>query len=129
MRRYKLVSKFRLAGDDAVYLVVNMNFIHEIFANVVQEFMQIRVVVVDVARIWRIVAIFLQYGEGDTAVDAQRVDGNETLVARFLLDYRELPIAEVLRTDAHKVAVSLTEITSEHEHITNTLQCLNLIFA
>ena len=70
MRRYKLVSKFCLASDDAVYLVVDMNFVHEVLADVVQQFMQIRVVVVDVARIWRMVAIFLQYGKGDSTVNA-----------------------------------------------------------
>lgn len=37
MRRYKLVSKLRLAGDDTVYLVVDVNFIHKILADVVQE--------------------------------------------------------------------------------------------
>ena len=103
MRGYKLVSKFRLAGNDAVYLVVDMNFIHEVLAYMVQQFMQIRIVVVDVARIWRMVTIFLQYGKGYTAVDAQRVDRHEALVAGLLLNYRELTVSKVLRTDTHQV--------------------------
>ena len=70
MRGYKLVSQFRLAGDDAVYLVVDVHLVHEVLANVVQEFMQIRVVVVDVAGIWCMVVVLLQNGEGYSTVNA-----------------------------------------------------------
>lgn len=97
VRGYKLVSQFRFAGNNAINLIINMHLIHKVFADVVQKLMQIRVVVVDVARIWRMVAIFLQYSKRDTAVDAQRVDGHKTLVARFLLHDAELSILEVLR--------------------------------
>ena len=88
MRRYKLVSQFRLAGDDAVNLIINVHLVHKVLAYMVQQLMQIRVVVVDVAGIWRMVAIFLQYGKGDSRVDAQRIDRHEALVAGLLLDYR-----------------------------------------
>ena len=97
VRGYKLVSQFRFAGNNAINLIINMHLIHKVLADVVQKFMQIRVVVVDVARIWRMVAIFLQYGKGDTAVDAHRVDGHKALVSRFLLHDAELSILEVLR--------------------------------
>ena len=70
MRGYKLVSQFRLAGDDAVYLVVDVNFIHEVLANMTQEFVQIRVVVVDVAGIWCMVVVLLQYSESYSAINA-----------------------------------------------------------
>ena len=129
MRGYELVSQFRLAGDDAVYLVVDVNFIHEVLANMTQEFVQIRVVVVDVAGIWCMVVILLQYGKGDTAVDAQRVNRHETLVARLLLNYRELTVAEVLRTDSNQVGVSLTKVAAQHEHIAHLLQRLDLVLA
>ena len=86
-----------------------MHLVNEVLADVVQEFMQIRVVVIDVAGIWCMVVVLLQYGKGDTAVDAQRVDRHKALVARLLLDYRELPIAEVLRTDAYQVGIPLAE--------------------
>ena len=112
VRGYKLVSQFRLAGDNSVNLVVYVNFVHKVFADVVQKLMQIRVVVVDVARIWRMVVVLLQDGKGDTAVDAKRVDRHETLVARFLLYDRKLAIAEVLRRYANQVAVSLSEVAA-----------------
>ena len=95
MRGYKLVSQFRLACDDAIDFIVDVHLVHKVLAYMVQQLMQIRVVVVDVARIWRMVAIFLQYGKGDTAVDAQRVDRHETLVARFLLNDGELTVLKV----------------------------------
>ena len=95
MRRYKLVSQLRLSRDDSVDLVVNMNFLHEVLADVVQKLMQIRVVVINVARIWRMVTIFLQYCKGDTAIYAQRVDGNETFIARLLLYDGELTVLKV----------------------------------
>ena len=56
MRGYELIALFGFAGNLSVDLVVNVNFIHEVLANVAQKLMQIRVVVVDVARIWRMVA-------------------------------------------------------------------------
>ena len=70
MRRYKLVSQLCLARDLSVNLVVNVNFVHEVLTNVVQEFMQIRVVVVDVARIWRMVVVLLQDSECYSTVNA-----------------------------------------------------------
>ena len=73
------------------------------------------------------VVVLLQDGECDTAVDTQRVDRHEALVARLLLDYRELSIAEVLRTDAHKVGIPLAEVAAQHEHITYSFQCLDLV--
>ena len=60
VRGYELVSQFRLAGDDAIDLVVYVNFVHEVLADVVQQLMQIRVVV-DIACIWHMIAIFLQH--------------------------------------------------------------------
>jgi hypothetical protein len=36
VRGYELVSQFRLAGDDAVYLVVDMHFFEEVLADVVE---------------------------------------------------------------------------------------------
>ena len=128
VRGYELIALLSFADNLSVYLVVYVNFVHEVLADVVQQLMQIRVVVVDVAGIWRMVAIFLQYGKGDTAVDAQRVYRHEALVARFLLDYREMTIAEVLRTDAHQVGVSLPEVAAKHEHVAHSFQCLYLVF-
>ena len=93
-----------------------MNFIHKVLTNVAQEFMQIRVVVVDVAGIWCMVVVLLKNGEGDTAVDAQAVDGHKALVTRLLLNDGELTIAKVLWTDAYHVRVSLTEVAAKHEH-------------
>ena len=127
VRRYKLVSQLRLSRDDSVDLIVNVNFIHEVFAYMVQQFMQIRVVVVDVAGIWCMVVVLLQYSEGDTAVDAETVDRHETLVAGLLLNDGELTVAEVLRTDAYQVGVSLTEVATQHKHVTHTFQCLYLV--
>lgn len=127
MRRYKLVSQLRLSRDDSVDLVVNVNFVHEVLADMVQQLMQIRVVVVDVAGIWRMVVVLLQDGKGDTAVDAQRVDRNETFVARLLLHDAELSVLEVLWTDAYQVGIPLTEIATKHEHITHSFQCLYLV--
>ena len=70
MRGYKLVSQLRLSRDDSVDLVVNMNFIHKVLADVVQQLMQIRVVVVDIAGIWCMVVVLLQYGKGDSTINA-----------------------------------------------------------
>ena len=95
VRGYKLVSQFRFAGNNAINLIINMHLIHKVLSDVVQKFMQIRVIVVDVACIWRMVAIFLQYGKCDTAVDTQRVDGHKTLVTSFLLHDTELSVLEV----------------------------------
>ena len=120
MRGYELVSQFRLAGDDAVNLIINVHLVHEVLANVVQEFMQICVVVIDVTTIRCMIVVLLQYSEGDSAVDTQRVDRHEALVARLLLDYRELTIAEVLRTDANQIRITLTEVTTKHEHVTHS---------
>ena len=39
MRRYELVSKFRLAGDDAVYLVIDMHIVHKVLADMTKQFM------------------------------------------------------------------------------------------
>ena len=103
MRGYELIALFGFAGNLSVDLVVNVYLVHEILAYMTKQFMQIRVVVVDVAGIWCLVVVLLQDGEGDSAVDAQRVDRHETLVTRLLLDDRELSVAEVLRTDAHQV--------------------------
>ena len=127
MRRYKLVSQLRLSRDDSVDLVVNVNFVHEVLTNVVQEFMQIRVVVINVAGIWCMVVVLLQYSEGDTTVDAETVDRHETFVAGLLLHDRKLAIAEVLRTDAHQVGIPLTEVASQYKHIAHSLQCLDLV--
>ena len=112
MRRYELIALFGFAGDLSVDLVVDVHLVHEVLAYMVQKLMQIRIVVIDVASIWCMVVVLLQYGECDTAVDAQRVDRHETLVARLLLDYRELTVAEVLRTDANQVGISLTEVAA-----------------
>ena len=129
VRGYKLVSQFCLAGDNAVDLIVDMHLVQEVLADMTKQFMQICVVVVDVARIWRMVVVLFQDGEGDTAVDAQRIDRHKALVAGLLLDYRELTIAEVLRTDAYQVGVSLTEITTKDEHVAHSFQCLYLVTA
>jgi hypothetical protein len=51
MRGYELVSQFRFAYNVAVDFVVYVNFFHKVLSDVAQKFMQIRVVVVDVARI------------------------------------------------------------------------------
>ena len=51
------------------------------------------------------------------------------LVSRLLLDYRELTVAEVLRTDAYQVGIPLTEVAAKHEHITHSFQCLYLVTA
>ena len=89
--------------------------------------MQIRVVIIDVTSIRCMVVVLIQDGEGDTAVDAETVDRHETLVAGLLLNDRELTVAEVLRTDAHQVGVSLTEVAAKHKHIAHSLQCLYLV--
>ena len=127
MRRYKLVSQLRLACNYSVNLIINMHLFHKVLADVVQQFMQIRVIVINVAGIWRMIVVLLQDGKGDTAVDTQRVDRHEALIAGLLLDYRELTVAEVLRTDAHKVGITLTEVAAQHEHIAHTFQCLYLV--
>lgn len=103
VRRYELIALFGFAGDLPVYLVVDMHFFEEVLTDMAKQFMQIGIVVIYVARIWRMVVVLLQDSEGDTAVDAQRVDRNEALVARLLLNYRELPVSKILRTYAHQV--------------------------
>lgn len=60
VRGYELVYQLRLSRDDSVDLVVYVNFVHEVIADVVQQLMQIRVVV-DIACIWHMIAIFLQH--------------------------------------------------------------------
>ena len=110
----------RFAGDDAIDFIVDVHLIHEVLSDVVQKLMQICVVVIDVTSIRCMVVVLLQDGEGDTAVDAQGVDRNEALVARLLLNYRELPVTEVLWADAYQVGVSLTEVAAKHEHISHT---------
>ena len=47
--------------------------------------MQVAVVVVDVADVWSVVAVFFQDSKCDTTVDAQRIDRHKTLVASLLL--------------------------------------------
>ena len=82
--------------------------------------MQVAVVVVDVADVWRVVAVLFQDGECNTTVDAHGVDGYEAFVAGLLLHDGELSITEVFRTDAHKVGIPLTKIATKHEHITHS---------
>ena len=89
--------------------------------------MQVAVVVVDVADVWRVVAVLFEDGEGDTAVDAQCVDGYKAFVAGLLLHDGELAVSEVLRADAHQVAVPLSEVATQHEHVTHTFQRGNLV--
>ena len=112
VRGYKLVSQFRLAGNLSVYLVVNVHLVHKVLTDVAKKLMQIRVVVVDVAGIWCMVVVLIQDSEGDTAVDAQAVDGYETLVSSLLLHDAELSVFEVLRRYANQVAVSLAEVAT-----------------
>ena len=127
MRGYELVSQLRLSRDNAVNLIINMHLVHEGLANVVQEFMQIGVVVVDVASIRCMVVVLLQDSEGDTAVDAQAVDGHKALVTRLLLNDGELTVAEILRTDANQVGIPLAEVASQDEHVAHSFQCLYLV--
>ena len=70
MRRDELESLFSFAGDYSVYLVVDVNVFQEVFADVVQKFVQITVVIINIACIWRMVAVFLQNCKSDTIVDA-----------------------------------------------------------
>ena len=103
---------FCLAGNLSVYLVVYVNFFHEVLANMVEQLMKVAVIVINVACVWCMVIVSFKDGKGYSGVDAQSVDRHKAFVTSLLLDDRELAVAEVLRTDAHKVAVSLTKITA-----------------
>ena len=129
VRGNKLVSMLRLTGDYTIDFVIDMHLFKKVLSDMVEQLMKVAVIVIDVACVWCMVIVSFKDGKGYPCINAERVNRHKTFIAGLLLHDAKLTVAEVLRTDAHKVAVSLTEITSEHEHITNALQCINLVFA
>jgi hypothetical protein len=85
MRRNKLVSQFRLAGDDSVNFVVDMNFIHEVLADVVKQLVKVAIIVVNITDVWRMITVLFEDGEGNLWIDAETVDGHEALISGLLL--------------------------------------------
>ena len=129
MRRYQLVPVFCFAGDNAVNLVIDVYFVQKIFANMVQKFVQITVVIINFACIWCVVAVFLQYCKSNTAVDAHGVYWHMAFVSSFLLYYAKDAITEVLRADAYQIRITLPQVTTQYKHIAHLFKRLNFIFA
>ena len=69
----------------------------------VEQLVQVAVIVVDVAVVWRVVAVFIQDSKSYTAIYAHRIDGHVALVPCLLLYDTEDTVAKILRTDAHHV--------------------------
>jgi hypothetical protein len=119
----------RLTGDYAIDYIINMHLFKKVLADVVEQLVKVAVVVIDVANVWRVVVVFFKDSKSYPCINAERVNRHKTFIAGLLLHDAKLTIAEVLRRYTHKVAVSLTKVAAQYEHIPHTLQCLNLVFA
>ena len=89
--------------------------------------MKVAVIVIDVAGVRSIVAVFVQNSKCYTAIDAQSVDRHKAFVTSLLLYDTEDAIAEVLGADTYHVGIPLTEVTTKYEHVAHLLQCFNFV--